>query len=366
VKVGAGQRFLMLSVVVAVVAALCAPLALPGRLSASAADQLRWDLSSGSGSPGKKVTASSLDGDFPVGATITVVGKEKGSKKTFTLCKAEVQPNGNWSCNFTVPKSADGKITISLSSDALTGSTSEDFTVKDSEKGGDKKGGNSDRGGKHRRGGEGDRLFPIAPPPSISVPRSDCDAACQKRFEDLRVAIKVSNCAGSLKNNARVDPRLAAIGCRELAPGGNPLTAEQERWVKTLECVRDIAMAAVDPTLISLALLSISGCGDLLSRTTPIPPPPLEVAPEIPLETCIPSQVGTVTDCAENPSQQFLPDPAPSVPPVSAENLPTFGDILGTVGDQVSAPSASMVQEQHDEIRSGVCAGLPEGVTGCP
>jgi hypothetical protein len=385
VKVGAGLRFLMLSVVVVVVAALCAPLALPGRLSASAADQLRWDLSSGSGSPGKKVTASSLDGDFPVGATITVVGKEKGSKKTFTLCKAEVQPNGNWSCNFTVPKSADGKITISLSSDALTGSTSQDFSVKDSGKGGGgskgggnngggNNGGNGNNGGRGSGGGSGGRSAdggPGALSQLISRAQARCGITIGSGFLSGPLEAAIKTAASCVPNEPSVQPVADVARCTVtvggallataglvavLAPaagatGGAAATGAAATGSGVASSAGLIAAAKFGAAAAGIALGALEPCDRALLRAMP------ELAEIRAFDPATPEELGLPPD---------LPLQATPAAPVGFTPQQAGEEIRNAVAGQVSEPALSAIEQQQTDVRSRACAGVPAtGAGGC-
>lgn len=355
-----------LVLMVAVLAAIPGPMFSDHQQAAEAQGQgLKWKLSKGSGPAGKTITAFSQGGGWEEGSTVVVEGRIKGSKKTLTLCQTEVKDNGQWSCKITIPKSADGKVSITVSGSQIISATTQVFNVTEDDKGGNDKGGSDNN--RRGNGGRENNLVPIPPPPAIQGPAQECDSqpgGCEE------VARKIN--LGRLIFLCLTDPN-TILGCRALINQWDRTTAlppDAEMVLTQLECVNqitDLKSGRKVSLLLELIRLGLTDCQALLPlRDTPLPQPPLEIAPSIPLPECIPGQTGVVIECAENPSEQFRPEPLPVVPPVAPEDLPTFGNVLDSLESPPAAPSASLVQEQHDEIRAGVCANVPAGAGGCP
>ena len=333
----------MLLAVSVAIAVLLPSFAAPAGVAAEPAFQRKPS----SGPPGTKVKVTVTG--VPPGEELTVEADGK------PVCSFVSGNSGKGGCTFKAPKGSK-KVTITIKGPNVGQADLAPFTVTKDDKdngGNDSGGGNNggNRGGK--RGGAGDRgLVPIPAPPNIRVPRSNCDARCQYQLRLAERGVKEINCVTFGVND-----------CLELIFGTNPLPAGAQRAIESVQCTIEIASAIITFGA-DTPLLAISGCGDLISRQTPLPQPPLEVAPELPLDECFPAQVGTVTDCAESP--RFEPASVPFDLPEQVEAPPTFGDILDSLDSVPAAPSASLVQEQQDEIRAGVCANVPAGAGGCP
>lgn len=320
-----------------------------------------YNFSPRSGPPGTKVKVT-VSG-APAGAKLTVTGD--GS----ALCSITVNNKGDGSCTFSAPKGS-GSMKLTITGDKVDpgGTSIGTFKITKDNNGNGGGGGNNKKGNNNKgknnndnnNTGRGSRLHPIPPPPNIRVQKACDTAKCKELTNNAIQGAKIINCIDSGTNPFP----LTGLGCRDLLPGGSPLPEEEERALKTAECLLDIAGAWSLPGLL---LLGISGCGDLISRQTPIPPPPLEVAPSFPMPDCMPSQIGTVTDCAENPIQQRITTPeVPFDLDSTAPVPPSFDDVLNSIDSPTSDPSASMVQDRQGAIRGNVCAQLPAGTGGCP
>lgn len=316
----------------------------------NAAAEPAFDFKPKSGPSGTKVklTATGLNPN----EELTLEGNGKA------LCSFTSSNNGKGGCTFKVKGSKDLKLTLTGSN--VSRSDVGTFTVTKDDK--DREGGNNGgNGGGSDRGGSrgGDRGDPgIAD--RILHPFGRCaddPDRCRRFADDAENARRVASCL--------LDTPLFA-GCR--LPGDD---TPPDPVGSALQCLQAQLLLVANP-LVGFPSLLLGACGENPIDTSRLPDPPLTNAADPGCAfgqpaSATPECLGGASPDTGNLTPVNIPaEPGPDNPSVSPDDLPTFGDILDSLNTPSSAPSASLVQEQHDEIRAGVCANVPAGPGGCP
>jgi hypothetical protein len=331
-----------------VIAALLGPAILP---QPTLAAEPEFNFSPKAGPPGTKVTVTASN--LPPNEQIVVKGDGK------TLCSFTSGSNGKGTCSFKVPKGRSFSI-------ILTGpnvSRSEIGTFKVTNGGGDKKGSGGghggrsngqrgDNGGNSRQGGHGGVLDRVLHPAGHCA---DDPEACRRFADEAENARRVGDCLVG---------GVPFFGCH--LPGDE---TPPDPIASSLDCLSTGLSLLVNPLALGALLL---GACDIPVDTGPLAAPPLTDPSDADCafgqpSASSPACLGPTTPSGGNLTQVSpQPELGPDAPSVSSEDYPTFGDILDQFGANTSEPSASMVQDQQNEIRGEVCASVPTGAGGCP
>lgn len=348
---------------------LAAGVAVPSILwPANASAAAGFNFSPKSGPPGTKVTVSVTGA--PAGESLTVEGNGAA------LCGIKVGGNGSGECTFTVPKNS-GNISLKITGDKVGSSDIGTFKVtndkdkddKDNNKNNDKDKGkknNGNNGGNsHNRKGDNNK--------GAGSGRGFDPNAIGRNLLD-RLGVPPAREFGEETDRAR-RALLCAVDAVEGAPlgcdlGGGPVNTNL--LDASASCVSGVLttgkLGGVYGVLIGLGL----GVCDFPYVGPPPPEPPL-TSPSQPNCAFGQPDAASIECLGElSPPDGNLTPTGPQPATNSLLELPeiqfvppTFDDILGSLNSPSAAPSATLVQEKHDDIWTGVCSSLPFIAGGC-